>query len=282
MSAAQKTSRETYDALIADSLRKNLDWSRIAIFERSEPLAVISEALQGRSQHILQSAHPHFVQDLNVSARMIHDHNALVHLPMTTILSPSSGGSAREKELLYYGTDFREAGQKSEVLSQIDSALSQRAVSDSIRSDVLLIADELFTNAIFNAPFVDPENTSTGAPRDSVDLQMPGNKAGHLVLGGDAQRIVIGCRDDYGTLNFSKLLSRIKNCYEQGVAATMRMSGRSGAGIGSFMIFNSAASIFFDVKMFSHTAVFCTLPTKMSSRARMEIPKNLHFRVQNY
>jgi hypothetical protein len=281
MSAApNQNQRDQFDNLLDQSLRSGMDWSNVSIFDHVEPSTVISEAIVGHTQHIIQSNHPHFIQDLNATARLTCDNDALIKNPLATILAPEKKDAVTEQQFSFYECDFNESGQKSEVLSQIDSVLVKKGISDSIRADALIIADELVTNAIYNAPFVDLENTTSGAPRNAHNVKMRDGKSAHLWLGGDGQRIVIGCRDDFGTLNFLKFLGRVKNCYEAGVASTMRMSGRGGAGIGTFMIFNSSASLFIDIKVGVHTGLYCTLPTKMSSRARIEMPKNLHFRIQ--
>jgi len=78
-------------------------------------------------------------------------------------------------------------------------------------------------------------------------------------------------------LSVNKLFKRIKNCYDTSVGDNINYSGAGGAGIGSYLIFNSSASYFAEVKVQSHTIVCCTVPLGMSSRARLNIAKNLHF-----
>ena len=77
-----------------------------------------------------------------------------------------------------------------------------------------------------------------------------------------------------------KLFKKIKSCYDTSVAANMNMSGGGGAGIGSFMVFNSAASYYAMVEAGQCTLVCCSVPLKMSSKARALLPKNLHFIVK--
>ncbi len=269
---------ETYDSLLEEGIDRSFDWQQISVFDGAEPSIVLGEAMGQAASHILQNTDRHFAQELNSSAIMLTDQLAFEKYPLSIILSPGVDPVSNEPKLQILSKNFNSAGQKSEVLTSISEALDNLAVQSSLKGDILVIADELITNAIYNAPFVDLENCLPGAPRDNRNIKTPEAKAATLLMGRDSNRIVIGCKDQYGSLNFQKFLTRVKNCYDAGVAATMRMDGAGGAGIGSFMIFNTAMSFYVDIKKGVHTSVFCVLPLGMSNRQRSAMPKNLHFR----
>ncbi len=280
MSAVKKLlNSQSLDALVPGGASQNVDWSQLCIFDSAEPTDILNEAITSGTPHVIQNTHPHFIKDLSTSVLMLTEPDALIKAPLTTILSAYSDPAVTEPALTIFDQSFNASKQKSGLLASINDILSKRTISQSIRGDILVIADELVTNAIFNAPFVDFENTLPGAPRDGTEVAMHEGKSARVWLGIDDKRVVIGCKDEYGTLNFQKFLRRVKNCYDTGVAATMRMSSEGGAGIGSFMIFNSSANFYADIKPGSHSAIFCALPLNLSSRARAAMPKNLHFKI---
>jgi hypothetical protein len=227
--------------------------------------------------HICQSGNPYFEKDLNTSAMLLNDEAAFSHYPAASILCPHEANSQKEASLILMNYIFDRVSQKQDLLTKLESTLAGTSASSSIRADILLIADELSTNAIFNAPFVDLDNTNPGASREDQGVKMHDGRSARFFIAADSERFVVGCCDPYGTLNLNKMLGRIKDCYDSGVSANIRMAGSGGAGIGSFMVFNSAASYYVDVAVGKHTMVCCTLPIKMSNRARQEMPKNLHF-----
>lgn len=268
---------QQYESLVDASLTKSLDWQKILICDGLSPSEVLNLALQTDFKHICQTSHATFANDLNTAAYLSDEKNRFLDFPVTTILSPSSISRENEKRLLTFEFTFNAAIQKSEILRGFDYTLRKLKVSNSVLTDAIIIADELVTNAVFNAPFVDASNSRSGLSRDMREAKMHVGKSARIFLGSDESRIVIGCKDPYGSLNVNKFFERIKRCYDTGVARNMNMTGGAGAGIGSFMIFNACDSFYVFVEQGKSTMVCCTLPLKMSSRKRDVLPKNLHY-----
>lgn len=274
------TARTQYENLIVEGLRQGVNWEQIMICDNVTPGNVIKMALDSGCTHICQSSHPYFIQDLNTSAVMLGDDKKFTSYPLSAILLPEAAGLMAESKFKVFEYSFDQAGQKSSILSGVSEALTRKKVSPSIQADIVVIADELSTNAVFNAPFVDMQNKGAGASRVAKNIKMHAGKHASVFLGADDTRVVIGCRDPYGTLNLMKLFVRIKKCYDTSVAETMNMTGRGGAGIGSFMVFNSSASYFAIVEEGQCTMILCALPIRMSNKVRLELPKNLHFIIK--
>ncbi len=269
--------QQQYSDLVLEHLRPGLNLGKIMVCDQLTPANVIGFALDLGFTHVCQSSHPYFVQDLNTSARMVLDSKSFINYPLSSILAPAVVNGETEKRLTEFEFKFDQASQKANILKGVSHLLETKKVSSSIQADVVVIADELSTNAVFNAPFVDMENVVSGAARSEENVKMHVGKSACIFMGSDDVRLVIGCRDPYGTLNLMKLFKRIKKCYDTSVAENMNMTGRGGAGIGSFMVFNSSASYYAVVEEGQCTMILCALPIKMSSRTRLRLPKNLHF-----
>ena len=276
---------DTFDQLYAEAihpeLREHMNWSKILIANDLSPSKAIEKSFAQNHRHVCQENHPHFVQDLNTSMRMIQDENALAQFPLSTIFSPESVGEINEKKYLIFEQEFYETKQKSQLLSRIEVELKQLGLTTSLITDMLTTADELFTNAIYNAPFVDLENTNPGAKRGGEPISIPVERAAKLFIGVDNSRLVIGCKDHFGSLNLLKLFKRIKSCYDTSVADNMNMTSGGGAGIGSFLVFNFCSSYYAAIKEGQYTVICCAVPIKMTGRARLKSPKNLHFVIES-
>lgn len=243
------------------------------------PAEVLALAIE---KGYLQLIHPDskgFDKELKASAKLALNPRVILDYPVSTVLSPSEAGPEAEKKLSLLNIDFSQAREKHNILERLDETVSELTQSVSLKADIITVADELLTNAIFNAPFVDMVNSESGAPRANPNVGMSDGKSGEFFCGADEDRIVIGCRDPYGRLNVRKLLEKVRKCYETSVAENMNMTSRGGAGIGSYMIFNSSTSYFVVVDEERITLVCSVLPIKGSSRARQEAPKNLHYVV---
>jgi hypothetical protein len=250
--------------------------AKIRVFESVPPQELLAEALKETQSHFLQSENPYFATDIKSAVMMEAGHVDFTKYPLSTILRPGADHKEAEGELQIYRRLVSRASQKADVRKDLEAEFKNLGLSSTISTDALSIVDELFTNAVYNAPFVDMEYNLRTVPEGTDELRLPPGRAAAITLGADDQRLVLGCYDDFGTLNVNKFLTRIKNCYETGVAATMRMDSKGGAGIGAYMVFSLVASFFVHVERGRHTAVFCVLPRKMSHRARSEMPKNLH------
>lgn len=276
MAAPDLDKYKVYESLVSESMRAYLNWDKIAVREKIFPGEVMNEALGQKVSHICQTSHPYFVEDLNVAAVMLGCPDIFRQNPVSSILNTASTDFRQLDQKIIFEFEFNAAKQKSQTLQGVENALIKKSVPASIVSDAVIVADELFTNAVFNAPFVDLENTLPGASREDQNVKMHDGKFAKLFMGADTSRLVIGCVDMYGTLNMMKLFSRIQKCYNNGVSESMNMSS-GGAGIGSFMVYNAAASYFSVVEERVSTMICCALPIKMSNRARLALPKNLHY-----
>lgn len=281
MSAAKKvTEMMEYENEVHEQLRAFVKWDKIKICDSHTPSEVIGFALDAGFTHVCQTLHPHFKADLNTSALMIGEENKFINFPLSSIFSPEKASQQTENEFEIYKYDFDKAVEKSKVLQDISEVLQLKSVAGSIIGDITAITDELFTNAIYNAPFMDLANTMPGADREDQTVKLHRGKKASIFLGASDNRLVIGCRDPYGTLNLMRLLDRVKKCYDTSLAESMNMMGTGGAGIGSFMVFNSCASYYAAVEKNQCTMICCSLPMKMNSRTRSVLPKNLHFIIK--
>jgi hypothetical protein len=237
---------------------------------------ILKMAITGGMTNICQTSNTFYASDFE-SAKLISAHPRIFFKhPVASIFNPENANAKSDEKHIFYKHTFSAARQKAGVLDEIDAALDSRDVSPSIKADILIVADELFTNAVFNAPFVDLENSASGASREDQSVKMHDGKFAEIFLATDNTRIVVGCRDPYGSLNLMKLLQRIKKCYDTSVAENMNMSQRGGAGIGAFMVFDASTSFFGAVDVGVETLICSVFPTKMSSRTRLSMPKNLH------
>lgn len=176
---------------------------------------------------------------------------------------------------------FCSTDEKNQTIDVLSNALSQSLRSEVLRSDVMIIADELITNALFNAPFQDKSGKKLEEiERGGNSISMPPGFSANLLLGYDEDRVMIACQDFFGTLNPDQMIERIYQCYVNGVDQTINW-GPGGAGIGSFMIFHNSSTMILAVQPGITTVVAAVIPRKMSQRKRAELGKAVHIIKEN-
>lgn len=250
----------------------------IGIASDADPTLLLDLALNQGLNHICQFSNLHIERELNTSASMLVKPEGFLTHPLCTILQPTLANDKNEKNLKQFEVRFSKASEKKQMLDELEKYLRTIIKAESLIDELKSVADELFTNAVFNAPF---SRVATGITeeidRSDSSIVMPNGKSATMFAGVQDKQIVLGCSDPFGSLKIPGLLQRILKCYQDGVANSMRMDGKGGAGIGSYMVYSTSASYYVGVQPGSATMVCCSLPLNMSSRKRGQIAKNMHF-----
>lgn len=158
--------------------------------------------------------------------------------------------------------------QKQTILDEISAHLTGHGLNATLITDCCACADELMTNAIFNAPFKHKMD------RKMTDLKIPGSLPVIFDVSVSDVDVAIMCADPFGSLDVQGFFKKILDCYHKGVDQAINY-GEGGAGIGSFMIFEQSLSMIVALVPGKRTTFFCRFPKKMSSRKRQTSPKNL-------
>lgn len=222
---------------------------------------------------VIQEVNPRFDLEVKASLIMSRAPDLFFDFPMSTVLSPNDEPSYESEkkacllDVLFYRTD-----QKQGVLDQIVTAVKSVSPRSSLLEDAKLVSDELFSNALYNAPFVSQKVKISRKGSISTDPSM----AARFLVGADSERVVIVCEDRYGTLDLDSFFRRIRKCLEIGKGAMINEDGTGGSGIGSFMIFETCISLFCGVKRNQKTTFACVFPIKTAYRRRADPRKNLH------
>ena len=246
------------------------------IFTDNAPAATILQMfLNKKIRHFVQKSNLDHAKEIALAQKMAKDPNKYFSFPLSAIFGHENPCEESEKKLQGVFFEISSPGDKFSVLAKIENYTKGLTKASSLLYEVLNTADELYTNAIFNAPYMDFKNENQGIERDFRNVMVDSNKRPQMFAGHDGSRMVLGCKDQFGTLNVEKLLARIKKCYESDLANVINYSS-GGAGIGAFMIFESAASVYIGVKQGIQTLVCCSFAYKLSSVSRSQLPKNLH------
>ncbi len=251
----------------------------VGLADDLHPEQLVDAALALQLHQIVQKQAIEIQKEIKTSEVMIEHTNDFFQYPLSCILTPETRNRENETLLSTFEAKLTKSTQKPQVLEQLNAALMNLVRSKSLISDICLVADEMIANAIYNAPFVSFENTEPGASRLRGEVNVPEDKYIHFFLGIDENRLVIGCRDQFGTLNVSRLLERIHNCYTKGAADMMNRTMDGGAGLGSYLIFQACLSFYAGVRKGRETLICASFPMNMRDKHRRALSKNLHLIV---
>ncbi len=275
--ARKLASTESWQKEIDASTSERVDRQCIGLSEALPPQDVLRLATEQGFSHICQRQGLEFNKELETSQNLVAAPESFFQFPVAAIFEPSRLNAKSEEKYIAVQANFNSSNQKRGILASIAKAMELKSVPQTMADDIASVADEMYTNAVYNAPFVDQKTKfNPGVSRQDVEIILDKGKEGRLILAHDDQRIMIACQDPYGSLNLDGYLTKIKATYDRGAAATMNF-GPGGAGIGSYIIYNTCVSFYVGVQAGRASIIACVLPLGMSNRKRALMPKHLHW-----
>lgn len=161
---------------------------------------------------------------------------------------------------------FKKKTDKLEMMRQMEPFI-ERTGSRLVQEHVRILFQELFMNAIFDAP------------RAGKTKGISASKKGcEIILAYDHEKFVISCTDHYGALDPLLMVKRIKDLLLAESTKVVNFDRKiGGAGIGSSLLFRYSSTLSIVVAEEKCTRVSCTVPLKMSQKKFNLLEKNLHY-----
>ncbi len=239
----------------------------IYLHQKLDGNAVVSAALRLGLLHVVQAEPESRRSEVASALRMLREPSEYFRDPLSVALGPT--------QVERYRMPFTSSQQKDACLESLDRYLTGIAGSATVHASLLRIADEMFTNAMYNAPTDrDLGHRFANRPR----TERVGLEAGECVwisAAHNGSSIALACTDSFGSLDLNAFLRRIRDCYDKGVSGSIREIG-GGAGIGSYTMYEMCSSFYVGVSPSRRTVFCCKLPLGRSFREIEDIPKSLH------
>lgn len=145
-------------------------------------------------------------------------------------------------DLATWGTDvhsFRVVDYKDKIacIARVSELAETLGVRRKYRQGIELCLDEMLMNAIYDAP------GGTGVHADA-----------ELQVACDGKRFAVSVRDGFGTLARATVLRYLHKCLHQAQQIDNKVGG---AGLGLYMLANTASAVVFSVRPGASTQVTC-------------------------
>jgi len=240
------------------------------------PQQLIEQMISGSETHICQPLGWMYDEEIQSAQLLSQKSETFFSHPATAILWPKEISSRNEQSSLLLNRNFCSSDEKNGLLDEMKTIVNGISRSSTLVDEVIAVTDEFVTNALYNAPYVDPVTfVNQRINRLTTKVKLDHGKQARLFAAQDGKRLLIGVEDPYGSLDVKSYLNRIHKCYSS-VKDSINF-GEGGAGIGSYIIFNTGSSLYYGVKPGEKTLLVCVVPIKVSRRQREDLPKHLHW-----
>jgi DNA-binding response OmpR family regulator len=170
------------------------------------------------------------------------------------------------EKYLMWGTELHEhritrSSQRAHVIDRIAEAVRARGQSARVASMTMLVADELISNAVHNAPITaDGTRPRKDLPRD-IDIPLEGRDVVRLRWGCDARYVAIEVTDQFGSLDRDTILGSL-------ATQDVRDTG-GGAGMGIALAYRSCDHLVFNLAPGKRTEIIALVDVRYPPTERM-------------
>lgn len=245
--------------------------SEIVVLENPNSKSLVEAAILDKVQHVISgkidSVDEHIERSLSFEAAP----GNFFEFPLASILSPTSVNNEAEEKFTFYKKIFSMSSEKYETISEVEKSLTKAKVPSTILRDILLVVDEMFTNAIYNAPY-DPKARPERGTEETLINQLPSS----IILGGNDSKLCVVCRDPYGSLHAKQVLAQMIRCFDSQINQVIETSGSPGAGIGTYLMYMHSTSMYLGTRAGKESIVALVFQTAPRRLSRFNSPKSIH------
>jgi len=245
----------------------------VLIVENAKLGALIDLAHLGFN-HIVQKTREDFPQELLAASLMLVKPESFVRNPIPFFMSGFATSKLLKDPDRHLILRFNKAGDKSTLIDWVGAFLERQSDSNAIRDLCLQAADEMITNALFNAPVVLKKKRPFKDLDRTSDITIPSSLSAKLFICFGNGRIVLGCQDHYGSLKKDDVLGRLGEVLNE--RDNNFKIGSGGAGFGMRNLVHGAANFYTLVKPGKWTLIACGYRLK-GLKSNMTAAKHLHF-----
>ncbi|MEO8706259.1 MAG: hypothetical protein ABI867_39885 [Kofleriaceae bacterium] len=170
-----------------------------------------------------------------------------------------------EKYLLWgtelHATTLVRSSQRADLVGDVAEQVRARGQSARVASMAMLVADELLSNAVHNAPIdAAGEHYRKDLPRTS-DVELSAHEQVRLRWGCDARYLAIEVNDNFGSLDRGTILRALSR-------NDVRESG-GGAGMGIALAYRSCDHLVFNLAPGKRTEIIALIDVRYPATERM-------------
>lgn len=175
--------------------------------------------------------------------------------------------------------EIRDSRKKLDYLAEVASYANALGCNERVVELVETVADELVTNAIYNAPRTEDGEPKYARRSRREPVELTDDEVGHLEFACDGDYIAVAQIDPFGSLTQETVVSYLNRCLVKGPEQLSEASG--GAGIGLYRVFQSLSKFVINVEPGRRTEVICLIDLRLTMKRFRQQAKSFHIFIQD-
>lgn len=241
--------------------------NHVAIGEHIDTAQFLEAFLNNNLSNIVQTSNDDINYELFIASIILKKPRLFLNNPLTVLNSKESSATAMN----VWQENFNSTEHKEKVLEGVKKFTSQNKSMERLSENILIIIDELFSNALFNAPVDDDGYRIYKNMSRSENVKYPGNKNAKIFAINTNKDLFIGCIDPWGSVDRDGICKSMSEAYTGRVADKGK-----GAGLGLRMMLDRSRSLYLLSEANQRSLVCCHMRLNVSLKKVENVPKQFH------
>lgn len=240
----------------------------VGLGESVDTAFFLNSFVHNNLSNIVQTSNDDINYELFIASIILHKPKLFLNNPLTILNSKESSATAMN----VWQENFNSSEHKEKILDGIRKFISTNKSMERLSENILIIIDELFSNALFNAPVDDGGyRIFRNMPRDEK-VKYPGNKNAKIFAINTDKDLFIGAIDPWGSIDRLGICKSMHRAYEVGRVA----EDGKGAGFGMRMMLDRSRSLYLLCEAGQRSLVCCHMRLNISLKKIENVPKQFH------
>lgn len=242
--------------------------NKVAVGDHVQTSAFLKAFVENKLSNIVQTSNDDLPYELFIASIILKKPRLFLNNPLTILNSQDSSATA----MRVWQENFNCTEHKERVLESIHKFIGNHKSMNRLSDNILIIIDELFSNALFNAPVDEDGYRIFKNMNRNEKVRYPGNKNAKIFAVHTANDLFIGAVDPWGSVDRDGICQALYHAYNQ---ATVTENSK-GAGFGLRMMLDRSRSLYFLSELGKRSLICCHMRLNISLKKIENVPKQLH------
>ncbi len=182
-------------------------------------------------------------------------------------------------DLVERGLGQRSLGASSladEVTDQVVASARDEGATELALESLKMVLDEMLTNAFYHAPRTEAGDPKYSTLNRAAPVLLPPGCEVRVQWGVRGDDMAVEVTDPYGTLSTSIFVDHMRRGLAAGTADLKFLAASAGAGLGLFVLAQTASRLFVGIEPGKRTSVLCVLDMRARRKKMAEWVRSLH------
>ncbi len=252
-----------------EDLDEDTDLSgKIAVGDHIQTSAFLKNFVENKLSNVVQTSNDDLPYELFIASIILKKPRLFLNNPLTILNSQDSSATA----MRVWQENFNCTEHKERVMESIHKFIGRNKSMNRLSDNILIVIDELFSNALFNAPIDESGYRIFKNMHRNEHVRFPGNKNAKIFAVHTQNDLFIGAVDPWGSVDRDGICHSLYKAYnERKVDETSK-----GAGFGLRMMLDRSRSIYILCEKGKRTLACCHMRLNISLKKVENVPKQLH------